>query len=57
MNCIRCGSAEFELQIPACAQCGLTGEYLHDIASSPYWQVSELPGAATLNQLDEDYFQ
>ena len=57
MNCIRCGSAEFELQLPACAQCGLTGEYLHDIASSPYWQVSELPGAATLNQLDEDYFQ
>lgn len=55
MNCIRCGGAEFELQIPACAQCGLAGEYLHDIATD--WQGIELPGAAYLNQLDEDYFQ
>lgn len=55
MNCIRCGSAEFELQIPACVQCGLAGEYLHDIATD--WKGIDLPGAATLNQLDEDYFQ
>lgn len=50
MNCIRCGSAEFDLEIPACMNCGLAGEYLPEIATT--WEGVIMPSPAELNTID-----
>lgn len=50
MNCIRCGSDEFDVIIPACMNCGLAGEYLQQISTT--WEDVILPSPAELNALD-----